>query len=388
MYYDIPLSLGIEEEYQIIDPVSLDLTSRAKDLLELSKKKYPEMNLKPEFMQSQVESNSIICKDIHDARQEIIRLRRAVVDLANDFGLKIAAASTHPFASWRDQDISDNVRYHIIHEQLRGVIAQFLIFGFHIHVGFGENRELMIDVMNQVRYFLPHILALSTSSPFWEGSDTGLKSFRSVIFEALPRTGIPQSFRSYSEYWEYVELLGKVGSIADPSTDKPDPSKIWWDIRPSPKFNTLEFRIADIPTKIDEAVCMAAIIQALVAKLLKLRSKNESWRHYRQLHIQENKWRAMRYGIEGTLIDYGKAASVPTRDLALEIIDLLDDVVDELGSRQEVNYIHTILKEGTSAERQLAIFHRSLDQGCSEQVALKNVTENLIKETIEGADRI
>lgn len=387
MYYDVPLSLGIEEEYQIIDPATMNLTSHAKDMLDLCKKKYPDMNLKPEFMQSQVETNSIICKDMRAARQEIIRLRSAVVDLANEFGLKIAAASTHPFASWREQDISDNERYHIILDQLRGVIAQFLIFGFHIHVGFGENRELMIDIMNQVRYFLPHILALSTSSPFWEGSDTGLKSFRSVIFEALPRTGIPQAFGSYSEYWEYVELLGRVGSILDPASNKPDPSKIWWDIRPSPKFNTLEFRIADIPTKIDEAVCIAAVIQALVAKLLKLRSKNMSWRHYRQFHIQENKWRAMRYGIEGTLIDYGKATSVPMHDLALEIIDFLDDVVDELGTRHEVDYIRTILKEGTSAERQLSIYRRSLEQGCSKEVALKNVTENLIKETIEGADR-
>lgn len=385
MYYNIPLSLGIEEEYQIIDPATMNLTSRAKDMLALSKEKYPEMNLKPEFMQSQVESNSIICKDIRAARQEITRLRLAVCDLADQFGLKIAAASTHPIASWRDQDISDNERYHIILDQLRGVIAQFLIFGFHVHVGFGENRELMIDIMNQLRYFLPHILALSTSSPFWEGSDTGLKSFRSVIFEALPRTGIPQAFGSYSEYWEYVELLGRVGSIADPSTGSPDPSKIWWDIRPSPKFNTLEIRIADIPTKIDEAVCIAAIIQALTAKLLKMRTSNMSWRHYRQFHIMENKWRAMRYGIEGTLIDYGKATSVPVHDLALELIDLLDDVVDELGSRKEIDYIHTILKEGTSAERQLAVYKRSLEQGASSDVALKNVTDNLIKETIQGA---
>jgi len=385
MYYDIPLSLGIEEEYQIIDPTTLNLTSGAKDILELSKKKYPEMNLKPEFMQSQVESNSIICKDVCAARQEITHLRMAVSDLAQEFGLRIAAASTHPIASWRDQDISDNERYHIILDQLRGVIAQFLIFGFHVHVGFGENKELMIEVMNQVRYFLPHILALSTSSPFWEGTNTGLKSFRSVIFEALPRTGIPQAFGSYSEYWEYVELLGRVGSISDPSTGKPDPSKIWWDIRPSPKFNTLEFRIADIPTKIDEAVCIAAIIQALVAKLLKLRTMDMSWRHYRQFHIMENKWRAMRYGIEGTLIDYGKDTSVPMRDLALELIDLVDDVVDELGTRQEVDYIHTILKEGTSAERQLAVYNRSLEQGATHDMALKNVTENLIKETMEGA---
>ncbi len=384
MYYGVPLSLGLEEEYQIIDPLTLDLTARATEMLQKGKELFPDANLKPEFMQCQIESNSSICKDIHEARQEVIRLRGVINHLADLVNVKFVAASTHPFSSWRDQKISDNERYRIILDQLRGVIAQFLIFGFHIHIGFGDDKELMIEIMNQLRYFLPHILTISTSSPFWEGSDTGLKSYRSVIFEALPRTGIPLSFISYAEYWDYVELLGKVGSIADPVTGKADPSKIWWDIRPSPKFNTLEVRIADIPTRIDEVVCIAAIIQAITAKLIKLRSKNITWRRYRQFHLMENKWRAMRYGIDAQLIDYGKATQVPMRDLAIEILEFIDDVVDDLGSRTEVNYIHTILKEGTSAERQLNIYYKSMEQGAPSHVALKYVVENLIQETKQG----
>ena len=384
MIKGIPFSLGIEEEYQIVDPITLDLVSSAQQILDQSIISFPEANLKPEFMECQIESNSNICKDVKEVRQEIIRLRKTVSQLADINNCKIVAASTHPFASWQEQKIWDNERYRVILEQLRGVIAQFLIFGFHVHIGFGDDRELLIDVMNQIRYFLPHILALSTSSPFWCGNDMGLKSYRSVIFEALPRTGIPDAFNSYEEYWEYVEMLGKVGSIRDPNTGKADPTKIWWDIRPNPKFNTLEIRIADIPTRLDEAVSIAALIQALAAKLALLRKQNMSWRRYRQFYYMENKWRAMRFGIDGNLIDFGNACETPMRSLVFEILDFVDDVVDDLNSREELNILHTIVKEGTSADRQLAVYHKSIEQGASTQVALKNVVERLVSETMEG----
>jgi len=384
MIKGIPFSLGIEEEYQIINPNTLDLSPYALEILEEGKRSFPEVNLKPEFMTCQLESNSVICKNIQDVRQEIIRLRRTVVQLAGKYKQKIAAASTHPFASWQNQKIWENERYRIILEQLQGVITQFLIFGYHVHVGFGEDKELLIDVMNQIRYFLPHILALSTSSPFWCGNDTGLKSYRSVIFEALPRTGIPDAFTSYGEYWDYVEMLGKVGAIRDPNTGKPDPTKIWWDIRPNPKFNTLEIRISDIPTKVEEAVSIAALIQALAAKLTLLRKQNMSLRRYRQFYYMENKWRAMRYGIAGNLIDFGNACETPMRTIIDEIVDFVDDVADELGSRAELQYLKTIAEQGTSADRQLAVYYKSIEQGAPPEVALKNVVERLIQETAEG----
>jgi len=385
MYQNTPLTLGIEEEYQIVDAQTLNLCSRSAQMLKHCKEAFPDANIKPEFMQSQIESNSNVCQNIQEVRQEVIRLRKIAGILAEKQDARIIAASTHPFASWQEQDISDNPRYRVILDELRGVIAQFLIFGFHVHIGFGsDQKELMMDIMNQYRYFLPHILAFSTSSPFWMGNDTGLKSYRSVIFEPLPRTGIPEAFNSYSEYWEYVEMLGKVGAIRDATTGQPDPSKIWWDIRPSPKFNTLEVRIADIPTRLDEAVCIAALMQALAAKLIQLRNQNMSWRSYRQAYFMENKWRAMRYGIDGRLINYGNASEVPMRDLAVEIIEMLDDVVDELGTRQEINYLLTILENGTSADRQLQVYRKSLEQGAPPNVALKNVVEHLANETMEG----
>ncbi|HIN65641.1 MAG TPA: YbdK family carboxylate-amine ligase, partial [Candidatus Obscuribacterales bacterium] len=279
-------------------------------------------------------------------------------------------------------------------DQMQGVAQQLLIFGMHIHVGFGEsNRDLMIEIMNQLRYFLPHILALSTSSPFWQGRDTGLKSYRSVIFEMLPRTGIPQSFRSYSEFQSFVELLGSVGSFDKNSeANKVDATKIWWDVRPHPNFNTLEVRISDIGTRVEETVCLVALVQAIVAVLLKLRRKNIGWRHYRRHHIVENKWRAMRYGIQGNLIDFGKAEEIPMEFLTLELIDIVDEVVDELGSREEVAYARTILKNGTSADRQLRTYNQIIqdkvgDDEPSEELkqqAMKSVVDQLVRETVDG----
>lgn len=361
------LTLGIEEEYQIIDPESRELTSYIQEFLQQGEVVLKDQ-IKPELMQSQVEVGTQICRDIHEARAEVIRMRRAVHDLAQDNGLRVVAASTHPFSKWSNQDITEGERYLKLRDDLGELARRLLIFGMHVHVGI-EDRELMIDVMNQSIYFLPHILALSTSSPFWHGRDTGLKSYRSVVFENLPRTGLPPDFRSWAEYERLVDVLVHTGSIDEPS-------KIWWDVRPHPKFPTLEFRIADICTRLEDTLCLTALIQALVAKLIKLRRNNQSWRRYPRHLITENKWRAVRYGIDGPMIDFGKREEVPLRILALELLDFLDDVVDELGNRREVEHVQQILEHGTSADRQLETFR--------ETGSLEAVVDRLADETIEG----
>jgi carboxylate-amine ligase len=388
--FNVPLTLGIEEEYQIIHPESRDLHSYVQEFLDQGQQVFPDGQLKPEFMQSQVEVGSYVCRDVKELRREVVRLRKKVYSLAEENNLKFAAASTHPFASWSTQNITAGERYRELLDQLQGVAEQLLIFGMHIHIGIGESpqeKNLMIDLMNQLRYFLPHILALSTSSPFWQGRNTGLKSYRSVIFEMMPRTGIPQTFSSYSEYEDFVDLLGAAGTIIGKDrAGKPDATKIWWDVRPHPKFGTLEIRVSDICTRVDEAVCIAALIQAIVAKLIKLRKQNQSWRQYRRHHIVENKWRAMRYGIDGKLIDFGKREAIPMHFLGIELIELVDDVVDELGSREEVAFVEKILTEGTSADRQVRVYLRTLAEGGTETEALHAVVDHLVAETIEGVD--
>jgi glutamate---cysteine ligase / carboxylate-amine ligase len=377
-----PLTIGIEEEYQIIDPVTRDLRTYISELLTQDQQRPKKLNLKPELMQSQVEVGSRICRNVKEARDEVVSLRREVLELAEENGLHIAAASTHPFARWEDQVITEGTRYRELLDDMQGVARQLLIFGMHVHVGFdddSESRELLIEIMNQSRYFIPHLLALSTSSPFWRGFNTGLKSYRSVIFESLPRTGIPHSFDSWAAYKGYEQTLERVGAFG--KMDKQ--AKIWWDIRPHPIYGTLEFRIADICTTVDECICIAALFQAICAKLIKLRRQNMSWRHYRHVHITENKWRAVRYGIGGELIDFGIEQSVPFQVLAAELLDLLDDVVDELGSRQEVAYLNTILREGTSADRQLRIYHENGGDDNREE-ALRAVVDHLVKETRRG----
>ena len=377
-----PLTMGIEEEYQIIDPKSRNLHAYISELLSQDKQRQVKLNLMPELMQSQVEVGSNVCQNIAEVRQEVIRLRRAVCELADENGLAIAAASTHPFAKWEEQSITEGVRYKELLDDMQGVAKRLLIFGMHVHVGFGkdlESKNLMIEIMNQARYFIPHLLALSTSSPFWHGRNTGLRSYRSVVFESLPRTGIPHSFESWGEYLSYERTLGMVGAFGKDDTR----AKIWWDIRPHPVFDTLEFRITDICTKVDEAVCIAALFQAICAKLIKLRRQNMSWRQYRHMHITENKWRAVRYGINGELIDFGQQESVPFKQLMDELLEILDDVVDDLGSRQEVEYVHTILKNGTSADRQIATYKAHGGDANSEE-ALKAMVDQLVAETKEG----
>ncbi|HSH04461.1 MAG TPA: carboxylate-amine ligase [Anaerolineae bacterium] len=382
-----PLTLGVEEEYQIIDPESRDLYSYISKLLSQDQQRSTKLDIKPEFMQSQVEVGSHVCRNIKEVRHEVIRLRRGVIQMAQDNGLRIAAASTHPFASWSSQSVTEGVRYKELLDNMQHVARNLLIFGMHVHIGFGhkenpENKELMIDVMNQARYFIPHLLALSTSSPFWHGENTGLKSYRSIIFEQMPRTGIPHSFGSWAEFHKYEQTLARVGSFGKDDTT----AKIWWDIRPHPVFDTLEFRISDICTRVDECICIAALFQAICAKLIKLRQQNMSWRQYRHMYITENKWRAIRYGIHGNMVDFGREEEIPFHFLMEELLEIIDDVVDELGSRQEVEYVRTILRDGSSADRQLDVYRRN--GGDDNPEALLAVVDHLVEETKVGVDGV
>lgn len=362
----IPFTLGIEEEYQIIDAETRELTSYIQEFLDQGRVILPDQ-IKPEFLQSQVEVGSQICHSIEEAREELVKLRRGVIQVAEANGLRVAAASTHPFSSWTKQRITAGERYTKHEAEMADVARRLLIFGMHVHIGI-EDRGLMIDVMDQARYFLPHLLALTTSSPFWHGRKTGLKSYRSVVFESVPRTGPPPAFRSWGEYEEFIDTLVKTGCIEDST-------RIWWDIRPSMKFPTLEFRVMDVCTRVEEALCLAALVLSIVTKLIKLRRSNQSWRRYRHHLITENKWRAVRYGTKGTLLDFGRQEAVPYAQLATELVELVDDVVDDLGVRREVEYVHTILENGSSADRQLATFEETGD--------LKAVVDRLVAETKE-----
>jgi len=361
------LTIGVEEEYQIIDAAG-ELHSHIDTLLAAAAPRLGD-KVKREMMQSVVEVGTTICEDVEEARDQLAEMRQTLGELLKPEGLRIACAGTHPFSRWNEQQITDNERYKMLEEELQDVVRSLVIFGLHVHVAI-PNPELRIEVLNEARYFLPHLLALSTSSPFWMGRNTGLKSYRSVIWSNFPRTGIPPDITSYDEYQNYVELLVKTGSIDNGK-------KIWWDLRAHPSFPTLEFRVCDMPTRLEETICLAALMQAICAKLLKLRAGNLGFRKYMPALIAENKWRAIRYGIDGSLIDFGKQAEVPMRDLALELVEFIDDVVDELGSRKAVEYVHTILAEGTSADRQLKVLHNGGDT--------RAVVELLAAETIGAA---
>ncbi|MDX1674750.1 MAG: carboxylate-amine ligase [Longimicrobiales bacterium] len=362
------LTLGIEEEYQIIDPETGELRSYIQEILNGDKVTIQE--IKPEFHQSIIEVGSTVCRTPAQLRDDVVRLRRTVYDLAAEAGVTIAAAGTHPFSSWIDQEITPLERYVRIQEDLQDIARKNLIFGMHVHVGI-EDRDFLIDAMNVARYFLPHVLCLSTSSPFWQGRRTGLKSYRSVVWRNFPRTGIPRVHKSWASYQGMVEAMVRCDSI-------PDASKIWWDLRPHPVYDTLEFRVCDICTRVDEAVCVAALFQAIVAKVWKLRSDNLTFRIYPAELIEENKWRAVRYGLDGKLIDLGREEEKDARELLHELIDwFLDDVIDELGSREQVEYAYTIMDRGTSADRQIRRYEESGGD-------LKPVVDGVVEETLEG----
>lgn len=361
------LTLGVEEEYQIVDPESRALRSYITQILE--QELGEDVQLRPELHQSMVEVGTKPCHTPAEIRQELVRLRGSVMGILQRDGLALASAGSHPFSTWWDQEITPLERYVGVKHDMGDLAHRLLIFGMHVHIGV-EDREFAVDVVNASRYFLPHLLALSTSSPFWIGRNTGLKSYRSTIFRGFPRTGIPPRVPSWGAYQQYLDMLVGTGCI-------PNGSKIWWDVRPHYKYPTVEFRICDACTRVEEAVCIAAILQALVWKLWKLRRDNMSWRDYAPQLVEENKWRAMRFGLSGKLIDFGKQQEETAPALIREFIDwFLHDATDELGTRAEVQYAHKILAEGSSADRQLATFQRT--------GRLEDVVDQLIAETAEG----
>jgi carboxylate-amine ligase len=361
-----PLTIGIEEEFQIVRADG-ELQAHIDTLLASARPILGE-DVKAEMLQSVVEVGTKICAGVTEAREEVLRLRGTLTSLLEPEGMRIASAGTHPFSHWQDQRITELDRYKMIEDEMQDVVRELLIFGMHVHVGI-DDPQSRIELVNEARYFLPHLLALSSSSPFWLRRATGLKSYRSVVWSRFPRTGIPPEFGSHEEFTNYVDLLVRTRCIDNGK-------KIWWDLRPHWQYPTIEFRVCDACTRVDEVLCIAALVQAICAKLLRLRSSNLGFRKYLPSLISENKWRAMRYGIDGKLIDFGKLAEVPMRDLALELLEFIDDVVDELDSRKEVEYVHTLLREGTSADRQLRVFERT--------GSLEAVVDHLAAETVQG----
>jgi carboxylate-amine ligase len=324
--------------------------------------------IKPEMHQSVVELGTEICDSIGHARSHVVDLRSKLASLADKAGLKIASVGTHPFSHWRDQLITEGERYREIVKDMQQLARANLIFGLHVHVGI-PSRELAIHVMNQARYFLPHIYALSVNSPFWVGQDTGLKGYRLKVFERFPRTGIPDAFESLSEYEDYCKLLVKTGCVDNAK-------KIWWDIRLHPFFDTLEVRVCDAQSRVDDTLAIAALIQAIISKLHKLLRQNTTFRVYRRRLLDENRWRASRYGIDGKLIDFGRETEVDTRSLLNELLEFVSTEVDELGSKKEMAHIERIMREGAGADRQLAVYGRTHD--------MKAVVDQIVDETYEG----
>jgi carboxylate-amine ligase len=360
-------TLGIEEEFQIIDPETRELCSHIEQILAGSKTILKE-RVKPEMHQSVVELGTEICNDARCARQQVVYLRSELAALAARDGLKIASAGTHPFSQWMDQLITVHERYASIVKDMQQIARANLIFGLHVHVGIPDRAEA-IDVMNQARYFLPHLYALSVNSPFWLGQNTGLKAYRQMIFERFPRTGIPDAFESLSEYEDYLKLLVTTGCIDNAK-------KIWWDIRLHPFFDTIEFRICDAQSRVDDTIALAALMQAIVSKLQKLRRQNMTFHSYPRRLIDENRWRASRYGLDGKLIDFGRKCEMDERDLLHEMLEFVATEVDELGSHAELAHIEKIMREGTGADRQLGVWERTHD--------MKAVVDHIVEETYEG----
>jgi carboxylate-amine ligase len=361
-------TLGVEEEFQIVDPETRELKSHVQQLLEEGKLTLKE-RVKPEMHQSVIEIGTGICKNIAEVRQDVGEMRTEIIRLAHKQGMNVASAGTHPFSDWADQKIFPDPRYDGIVEELQLLARSNLIFGLHVHVGI-EDRHLALQIMNEARYFLPHLLALSTNSPFWLGRKTGLKSYRTKVFERFPRTNIPETFLTPADFDEYVRILVKTNCIDNGK-------KIWWDVRPHPFFDTIEFRVCDATMRLDETITIAALIQAVCVKLWKLREQNLGFRMYRRALILENKWRASRWGIQSKMIDFGKEIEVPFADLMKELLAFVDDVVDELGSRQAVNGVNWILENGSGADRQLAVYEKTGGD-------LKQVVDYICAETSQG----
>jgi carboxylate-amine ligase len=370
-------TLGIEEEYLLVDKDSRDLAQEPPPAL-LAKCQEALLDygsqVSPEFLRSQIEVGTSVCHTIAEAREELIRLRTTVGTIADEFGLAPIASSTHPFATWRSQQHTDKERYNVLAQDLQQVARRLVICGMHVHVGI-EDDDLRIDLLGQAAYFLPHLLALSTSSPFWQGAQTGFKSYRLSVFDELPRTGVPHQFASYSEYERAIELLVSAGLIEDAT-------KIWWDMRPSARFKTLEMRITDVCPLIDDGIAIASLYRCILRLLYRLRRKNQRWRYYPPFLVRENRWRAQRYGVEQGLVDFGKGAVVPFPALLEELFDLVAEDAAYFGCVAEIAHARTIVQRGTSADRQLARYAGVQKLGGSDQAALIAVVDGIIEETM------
>ena len=360
-------TLGIEEEFQVIDPETRELKSHIHQMFATGESRLKD-KIKRELHEPVIEVGTPVCADISEARKQVTQLRAEIIRLARENNVRIAAAGTHPFSHWSKVPITSTPRYERIVHDLQMVARANLVFGLHVHVAV-EDNEARIQLMNAVRYFLPHVFSLSVNSPFWCGRNTGWKSYRAKVFERFPRTGLPDYFGSYGEFEDFVRILVATGCIDNAK-------KIWWDVRPHPFFPTLEYRICDVPMRVDESICFAALFQALTVKLWKLYSSNMGWRLYRRSLINENKQRAARWGVNGKLIDFGKKAEVETETLLNELLEFVDDVLDELHSRNEAYYLSEILRHGPGANRQLAIYEKTN--------SLPAVVDYIVQETERG----
>jgi len=369
-------TIGIEEEYLLVDKETRGLiVDPPKSLLEECKELLGNQ-VTNELLRSQIEIGTKVCSNIQEARQEVARLRKSVIEVTGRYNIAPIACSTHPFSQWFEQEHTPKDRYELLTTEMQAAARRMVICGMHVHIGINDD-ELRIDLMNQAAYFLPHLLALSCSSPFWHGNDTGLKSYRLTIFDALPRTGLPEKFQSYAEYERHIAILINAGVIEDST-------KIWWDLRPSAKFPTLEARIMDVCTSIDDAVSLAALLVCIVRMLYRLRLKNQRWRDYNRMLVRENRWRAMRYSFNEGLIDFAKGDVVPFEKLLDELLELTHEDAKLLGCEKEVFNAKDILKRGTSAHRQLKTYESSKAKGNSDDESLKNVVDQLIAETATG----
>ncbi|MFP1633430.1 carboxylate-amine ligase [Zhengella sp. ZM62] len=368
-------TIGIEEEYLLVDAATLDLAA-APDALMNDCMKELESQVSPEFLQCQIEVGTRVCRSTAEARADLAHLRRTIMEVAGRYGLRPLAVSCHPFADWHKQHFTDKERYRGLERDLAGVVRRMLICGMHVHVGIPDD-EARIDLMGQFSYFLPHLLALSCSSPFWKGDDTGLSSYRLTVFDNLPRTGLPPDFASYPEYQRSVGILIGCGLIEDAT-------KIWWDVRPSSRFPTLETRICDVSPRLDDAIAIAAMTRCLLSKLTRLRKRNQRWRIYDRFLLGENRWRGQRYGTSGGLIDFGRRAVVPFSDLLEEMIELTAEDAAHFGCETEIAHLRTMLESGTSAERQRGVFNAALEAGADRQEALCAVVNALADEFGQG----
>ncbi|MEM7693619.1 MAG: carboxylate-amine ligase [Pseudomonadota bacterium] len=367
------ITIGMEEEYLLIDPDTRALVTRQPSEFMVRCKEILGPKVTHEFLQSQVEIGTGVCRTVGEARKEMQALRTAIAGAAEEHGLKMIAASTHPWAHWHEQQPVDLDRYRILGAEHRSLARRMSICGMHVHAGIVD-KNLRVDLMSQVSYFMPHLLALSTSSPFWEGFDTGLKAFRPIIIGDLPRSGLPEIFESWNDWTEMLDDLSSTGMVTDPS-------KIWWDLRPSNRHPTLELRICDICTRLEDGLTIAALYQSILAFLLNLRKNNQRWRHYRRILILENKWRAQRYGVEAEMGDFGQKRTKPFADLIAELTELLHDSAVGLDCLAEIEHAKTIAKRGTSADKQLAIFHEAVAGGATEREAQVKVVDWLVEET-------